>query len=98
MEKINSESKSKKTIRINTDSKSQTHEWEISKKLQTDHEVYVKQFSDTLMKNMKDSAKPSLRENSNHFILHVGMNDLNTETYSNIYSQHQKVILIMYKI
>lgn len=42
MEKMNSKSKGKKTIRINTDSKSQTHEWEISKKLQIDHEVYVK--------------------------------------------------------
>ena len=28
---------------------------------------------------MKDYMKPSLRQNSDHFILHVGTNDLNTE-------------------
>ena len=28
---------------------------------------------------MKDYAKRSLRENPDHFILHVGTNDLNTE-------------------
>ena len=28
---------------------------------------------------MKDYMKPSLRENPDHFILNVGINDLNTE-------------------
>ena len=53
--------------------------WEISKCLQSDCKVYVKQFSGTKTKCMKDYTKPSLRENLDHFILHVGTNDLNTE-------------------
>ena len=53
--------------------------WEISKCLQSDCKVYVKQFSGAKTKCMKDYTKPSLRENLDHFILHVGTNDLNTE-------------------
>ena len=52
--------------------------WEISKRLQFDCKIYVKQFSgDT--KCIKDYMKPSLWENPDHFILHVGTNDLITE-------------------
>ena len=53
--------------------------WEISKCLLFDFKVYVKQFSGARTKCMKDYMKPSLRENPDHFILHVGTNDLNTE-------------------
>ena len=53
--------------------------WEISKRLQSDCKVYVKQFSGARTKCMKDYMKHSLRENSDHFIIHVGTNDLNTE-------------------
>ena len=53
--------------------------WEISKRLQSDCKVYVKQFSGPRTKCMKDYMKPSLRENPDHFILHVGTNDLDTE-------------------
>ena len=53
--------------------------WEISKRLQSDCKVYVKQFSGARTKCMKDYTKPSLRENPDHFILHVGTNDFNTE-------------------
>ena len=51
--------------------------WEISKRLQSDCKVYVKQFSGAKTKCMKDYMNPSLRENCDHFILHVGTNDLN---------------------
>ena len=39
----------------------------------------MKNFSSARKKCMKDYLKPSLRENPDHFILHVGGNDLNTE-------------------
>ena len=53
--------------------------WEISKRLQSDCKVYVKQFSGAKTKCMKDYTKPPLQENPDHFILHVGTHDLNKE-------------------
>ena len=50
--------------------------WEISWKLQGNCKVYVKRFSGAKTKCMKDYIKPSQRENSDHYILHVGTNDL----------------------
>ena len=50
--------------------------WEISRKLQGNCKVYVKHFSGAKSKCMKDYIKPSQRENSDHYILHVGTNDL----------------------
>ena len=50
--------------------------WEISGKLQGNCKVYVKHFSGAKTKCMKDYIKPSQRENSDHYILHVGTNDL----------------------
>ena len=50
--------------------------WEISRKLQGNCKVYVKNFSGAKTKCMKDYIKPSQRENSDHYILHVGTNDL----------------------
>ena len=50
---------------------------EISKRLQSDCKVYVKQFLGARTKCMKDYMKASLRENPHHLILHVGINDLN---------------------
>ena len=50
--------------------------WEISRKLQGNCKVYVKHFSGAKTKYMKDHIKPSQRENSDHYILHVGTNDL----------------------
>ena len=49
---------------------------EISRKLQGNCKVYVKHFSRAKTKCMKDYIKPSQRENSDHYILHVGTNDL----------------------
>ena len=50
--------------------------WEISRKLQGNCKVYVKHFSGAKTKCMKDYINPSQRENSDHYILHVGANDL----------------------
>ena len=58
--------------------------WEISKRLQSGCKVYVKQFSGTRTKYMKDYMKPSLQVNPDHFILHVGTTDLNTERSPNL--------------
>ena len=93
-DKINPKSENKQVIRKISDTKTQKSViilgnsmvkhisgWEISKHLQSDCKVYVKQFSGARTKCMKDYnyMKPSLRENPDHFILHVGTNDLNTE-------------------
>ena len=53
--------------------------WKISKRLQSDCKVYMKQFSGAKTKCMKDYMKPSLGENPDHSLLQVGTNDLNTE-------------------
>ena len=53
--------------------------WEISRKLQGNCKVYVKHFSGAKTKCMKDYIKPSQRENSDHYILHVGTNDLSLD-------------------
>ena len=39
----------------------------------------MKQFSGAKTNCIKDYTKPSIRENPDHFILHVGTNDLNTK-------------------
>ena len=52
--------------------------WEISKKLQNAN-VYVKHFSGAKVRCMKDYLNPSLKENPDHFVLHVGTNDLDSD-------------------
>ena len=91
-EKINPKSESKRIIRKSNDSKTkrlviilgnsmikQVNGWEISKRLQSDCKIYMKQFSGAKTKCMKDYMKPSLQENPDHFILYLGTNGLNTE-------------------
>ena len=41
-------------------------------------EVYVKDFPSARVRCMKDYVRPTIRENPNHIILHVGTNDLTT--------------------
>ena len=79
--KINPDSENKQTsvIILGDSMVKHINGWKISKRLQSDCKVYVKQFSGARTKCMKDYMKPSLRENPDHFILHVGTNDLNTE-------------------
>ena len=52
--------------------------WEILKKLQNAN-VYVRHFSGAKVRCMKDCLKPSLRENADHFVLHVDTNDLGSD-------------------
>ena len=72
-DKINPKSENKQEIRKNNDIKTQNsviifgdsmvkhiNGWEISKSLQSDCQVYVKQFSSATTKCMKDCRKPSL--------------------------------------
>ena len=53
--------------------------WEISERLQSDCKVYMKQLSEAKTKCTKNYMKPSFWENPDHFILHVGTNDLITD-------------------
>ena len=58
--------------------------WEISRKLQGNCKVYVKHFCGGKTKCMKNYIKPSQRENLDHYILHVGRNDLCLERSSEL--------------
>ena len=40
--------------------------------------VFAKRFSGAKVRCLKDHMKPSLCENPNHFVLHIGKNDLNS--------------------
>ena len=57
--------------------------YEMCKKLEN-CEVYVKGFSGSKVRCMKDHMKPSTREKPDHIILHVGTNDLNSDKPSNL--------------
>ena len=46
--------------------------------------VYVKSFSGSKVRCMKDHMKPSTREKPDHTILHVGTNDLNSNRSSHL--------------
>ena len=53
--------------------------WDISKKThKSECKIYEKSFASAKTSCMKDYLKPSLRSTPNHFILHVGKNDLNS--------------------
>ena len=52
--------------------------WEMSKKVKN-ASVCVRPFSGAKVRCMKDHIKPSLRENPDHVILHVGTNDLDSD-------------------
>ena len=55
------------------------NEWEMSKKLNTNCKVFVKTFSGAKTTCMHDYVKPSGRSSLDHFILHVGTNDLSSD-------------------
>ena len=57
--------------------------FDTSKKLKN-CKVYVKRFSGSKARCMKDHMKPSMREKPNHTILNVGINDLNSERPSDL--------------
>ena len=56
---------------------------DMSKKLKN-CKVYVKSFSGFKVRCMKDHMKPSMREKSDHTILHVGTNDVDSDRPSNL--------------
>ena len=53
--------------------------WEMSKKLNANCKVFVKTFSGARTTCMHNYVKPSGRSSPDHFILHVGTNDLSSE-------------------
>ena len=55
-----------------------TNGWEIAKKLKPECKVFVRNFPGATTQCMADYMKPSIRAKPNHFILHVGTNDLNS--------------------
>ena len=59
--------------------------WDMSKKAhKSGCKLYVKSFPGAKTSCMKDYVKPSLRSTPNHFILHVGTNDLNSNQTSGV--------------
>ena len=56
--------------------------WEMAKKVNTDCKVFVKSFSGATTQCMVDYMKPSIRTQPDHFILHVGTNNLTSNTPS----------------
>ena len=53
--------------------------WEMSKKLNANRKVLVKTFSGAKTTCMNDYVKPLVRSSPDHFILHVGTNDLSSD-------------------
>ena len=55
---------------------------EMAKKIQSNYKIYVKTFSGATVSCMEDYMKPSFKNSPDHFILHVGTNDLSSEKCS----------------
>ena len=73
----------KKTVIILGDSMTKLlNGWEMAKRIQINCKIYVKTFSGATVSYMEDYVKPSLRNPPDHFILHVGTNDLSSEKSS----------------
>ena len=52
--------------------------WDLSKKNEC-YKFSVKSFSGAKVECMKDYIKPSLRESPDHFIIHIGTNDVSDQ-------------------
>ena len=52
--------------------------WDITKKLQNKHKIYIRQFTGSKVTCMNDYVKPCRRENNPGQIFHVGSNDIPT--------------------
>ena len=50
--------------------------WQLAKKTDRNHKIYVRSFQRAEVKGMKDYVKPCVRD---HVILHAGTNELNSE-------------------
>ena len=74
--------KNKKPIFVTGDSMlKHLNEWEMTKKFNANCKVF-KTFSGTKIACMNDYLKPSVRSSTDHFILHVGTNDLSSDKSS----------------
>ena len=59
--------------------------WDMSEKVhKSECKIYVKSFPGVKTSCMKNYVKPSLRSTPNHFILHVGTNDLTSNQTSDV--------------
>ena len=77
--KTNKEQKKGKSVAILGDSMvKHLNGWEMSKKIKN-CKVYVRSFPGAKVQCMDDYKKPSVRDKPDHFIIHVGTNDLNSE-------------------
>ena len=76
----NSKEKNEKSIFVIGDSMlKQLNGWEMSKKLNANCKMFVKTFSGAKTTCMHDYVKPLVRSSPDHFILHVGTNDLSSD-------------------
>ena len=57
------------------------NDWKMTKRIQCNCKIYVKTFSGATVSYMQDYMKPFLRNSPDHFILHVGANDLSSEKF-----------------
>ena len=55
--------------------------WEMTKKMKNCN-VYLRGFPGAKVQHMDDCKKPSIRDELDHFIVHVGTNELNSEVSS----------------
>ena len=60
--------------------------------------VYVKDFSGSKVRCIRDHMKPSMREKPDHTILHVGTNDLNSDRPSYLTAKSIVDLVITLKI
>ena len=75
----NGEREDKKNVIILGDSViKHVNGYDIARKLDK-CKVFVKSFSGAKVRCLKDHVKPSLRKNMDHFALHMGTNDLNSD-------------------
>ena len=73
----NKSKSSRKSVVILGDSMTKSlNGYEMAKKTNTNCKIYVKSFSGATTADMEDYMKPSVRKSPDHFILHVGTNDL----------------------
>ena len=73
----NKSKSSRKSVVILGDSMTKSlNGYEMAKKPNTNCKIYVKTFSGATMADMEDYMKPYVRKSPDHFILHVGTNDL----------------------
>ena len=59
--------------------------------------VYMKSFSGSRVRCMKEHMKPSTREQPDHTILHLGTNDLNSDRPSNLIAKSIVDLIITLK-